>query len=324
MKRTRRFTSRAIIKTLKFSRTIETRNFLYTILFLHPRYLRTKLPDTFFVLKNRHRPHRYQRDTLRSPEMLSHKPRHFSEYFSTYRSHYTQSICRRKLFVYLSSLIPIVLGAETVARTIPWASYCPATIISALRYKLNTKRKTNLINGRWLSPFHFRECLSLRISGVIFEGVFRGPNVTITRDVFADFRPCQTAWYGSNDTVEIPRASVAFSQTKHRPTDHGGSHQLRSAATHVLQLRTFSPASAAGTTTRDEMIGVHYAGARGYGSPRCISSFAPTISANPFTGNAFPSRYVARNYNSEWLVHGVATKMIYDIYNLAETISAFL
>lgn len=172
MKRTRRFTSRATIKTLKFSRTIETRNFLYTILFLHPRYLRTKLPDTFFVLKNRHRPHRYQRDTLRSPEMLSHKPRHFSEYFSTYRSHYTQSICRRKLFVYLSSLIPIVLGAETVARTIPWASYRPATIISALRYKLNTKKNksyqwsmTVSISLSRMFVFgnlgcHFRRCLS--------------------------------------------------------------------------------------------------------------------------------------------------------------------
>lgn len=79
--------------------------------------------------------------------------------------------------------------------------------------------------------------------------------VTITRDISFDLYTCLLPWVGSNNTVEIRRSSVAFFQTN-TDTDNDEPHQLRSAATHVLQLRTFSPASTAGTTTRDEMIGI--------------------------------------------------------------------
>ncbi|CAD1469571.1 unnamed protein product, partial [Heterotrigona itama] len=76
--------------------------------------------------------------------------------------------------------------------------------------------------------------------------------ITITRDIFAGPRTCPPRSNGSNNTVEIRQCSVAFFQTN-TDTNNDEPHQLRSAATHVLQLRTFSPASTAGTTTRDEV-----------------------------------------------------------------------
>ncbi|KOX75916.1 hypothetical protein WN51_12346 [Melipona quadrifasciata] len=77
--------------------------------------------------------------------------------------------------------------------------------------------------------------------------------VTITRDVFAGPHTCPPRSNGSNNTVEIRQCSVAFFQTNTDMNNDDQPHQLRSAATHVLQLRTFSPASTAGTTTRDEV-----------------------------------------------------------------------
>lgn len=77
--------------------------------------------------------------------------------------------------------------------------------------------------------------------------------VTITRNIFAESHTCLVRSNGSNNTVEIRWCSVAFFQTNTN-TDNNEPHQLRSAATHVLQLRTFSPASTAGSTTRDEII----------------------------------------------------------------------
>lgn len=79
--------------------------------------------------------------------------------------------------------------------------------------------------------------------------------VTITCNISAESHTCLPPWDDSKNTVEIRCSSVAFFQTN-TDTDNNEPHQLRSAATHVLQLRTFSPASTAGTTTRDEMIGI--------------------------------------------------------------------
>lgn len=77
-------------------------------------------------------------------------------------------------------------------------------------------------------------------------------SLTIYFSIFVCVNPLDTVTMTLSKFV----ASLSHFSKQNTATDHDVPHQLRNAATHVLQLRTFSPASAAGTTTRDEMIGI--------------------------------------------------------------------
>lgn len=175
-------------------------------------------------------------------------------------------------------------------------------------------------------PYHSRDCLPSEVSDVIFRvsyPITRRYHSRYTKRRRCPFVPLTRLLRENRNPWRLYRIAP---KTKHSHGSRDGPHQLRSAATRVLQLRTFSPASVAGTTTRDELIGVLYAGARGYHSltvhhPLSLSIYHSPVKLLSTNTHIHPHSTLSESLENHKFEQPIRLRR-YDVYNRAGQISS--